>query len=212
MPLRPVLVTCGATRNPLDAIRTISASSSGRTGVAAARGLAARGHAVHLLGSPEAALRVGEGEGISTEVYTSTRDLMARMEAWVRANPGGAVIHSAAVGDYEADPAERARKIPSGQDELVLRLRRAPKIADRIVGWDPSCLLVTFKAAGPETTAGELVKIARAQLTRTGSALVFANVIGALGSSVILVGPEKEAAYPERAAAIDALVARVSAG
>ena len=98
---RPVLVTCGATRNPLDAIRFISAFSTGRTGGAIAQALADRGHPVHVLGSAEALLRLTD-PALTREEYRSTRDLMARMEAWVRANPGGIVVHSAAVGDYEA--------------------------------------------------------------------------------------------------------------
>jgi len=206
---RPVLVTCGATRNPLDAIRFISAFSTGRTGGAIAQALADRGHPVHVLGSAEALLRLTD-PALTREEYRSTRDLMARMEAWVRANPGGIVVHSTAVGDYEADPAEQARKIPSGQDTIVLRLQRTPKIADAVAGWDPGCRLVTFKAAGPETTPEQLIAIARKQLNRTGSTLVFANVIGALSSSVILVGPEDEAPYPDRGAAIAALVEAVS--
>jgi len=206
---RPVLVTCGATRNPLDAIRFISAFSTGRTGGAVAAALSERGHAVHVLGSAEALLRLSD-PALTREEYRSTRDLMARMETWVRANPGGIVVHATAVGDYEADPAEQARKIPSGQDEIVLRLRRTPKIADAVTGWDPSCRLVTFKAAGPGTTPASLVDIARKQLTRTGSALVFANVIGALSSSVILVGPELHTPCPDRGAAIAALVDQVS--
>ena len=206
---RPVLVTCGATRNPLDAIRFISAFSTGRTGGAIAAAMAARGHAVHVLGSAEALLRLTD-PSLTQEEYRSTRDLMARMEAWVRANPGGIVVHSTAVGDYEADPAEQARKIPSGQDTIELRLRRTPKIADAVTGWDPDCRLVTFKAAGPETTAEQLVAIARKQLERTGSVMVFANVIGKLSSSVILVGPSDEAAYPDRGEAIAALVEAIS--
>ncbi len=150
---------------------------------------------------------------MSKEEYTSTRDLMARMEAWVRANPGGAVVHATAVGDYEVTPEQLAAagKIPSGQDELVLRLTRTPKIADAVTGWDAGCLLVTFKAAGPETTDEGLVQICRAQLKRTGSALVFGNVIGRLSSSVALVSADRAPRFPDRTSAIAALVDRISA-
>ena len=205
--MRPLLVTCGATRNPVDAIRYLSAFSSGRTGVAIARQRARAGGRVHLLGSPEAALRLGDEPGASGEVYTSTRDLMERMRTWIVDNPGGAVVHSAAVGDYEAAP--EARKIPSGMEELVIRLRRTPKIAAHIRGWDPGVFFVTFKAAGPGTTPEALVGIARRQLVRTGSDLVFANVIGALSRSVILVGASDHRPIADRAAAIEALVARL---
>lgn len=205
---RPLLVTAGATRNPVDAMRHLSANSTGSTGVEVARALA--GHTrVHLLGSPEALLR-SEGHAVAgREPFGSTRDLMARMEAWVLANPAGVVVHAAAVGDYEADPVQG--KIPSGQDELVLRLRPAPKIADRVRAWSDGVLLVTFKAGGPGTSGEELVRVARAQLVRTGSRLVFANVLGDLERTSTLVEAERAEHHPRREAALGALVDRLRA-
>ncbi|MFZ5476272.1 MAG: phosphopantothenoylcysteine decarboxylase [Myxococcota bacterium] len=198
----PALVTAGATRNPVDAIRYLSAHATGRTGVEIARGL---GGEVLLLGSAEACLRA---EGLATEEFFGTRDLGARMERWLRAHPRGALVHSAAVGDYElADP--RATKIPSGQAEIVLRLVPAPKLVDRVREWAPDCFLASFKAASPETTEPALEAIARAQLVRTRSDVVFANVLGALGTVLLVDGRGTERL--DRAAAIAALVARVQA-
>lgn len=178
-----VLVTAGATRNPIDAMRHVSANSSGRTGVHLARAWEAAGCKVHLLGSPEAVLR---GEGLSTEVFGSTRDLMARMEAWVRAHPKGAVVHACAVGDYEAASSAEG-KIPSGQEQVVIRLVPTPKIADAVRGWGLTGALVTFKAASPETDSEELIALASKQKKRTGSDCVFANVLGRIGTDVALV-------------------------
>ena len=201
---RPCLVTAGATRNPIDAMRFLAAYSSGRTGAAIARELASD-HAVTLLGSPEACLRATPP--VETALFGDTRDLMTRMEEWVRAHPAGVVVHAAAVGDYEATPSPN--KISSNQDELVIRLRRAPKIADHIKNWDPDCTLVTFKAAGPNTDAEQLVAIARAQLRRTGSDHVFGNVIGALQTTCVLVDASGSEAFEDRANALQALVARL---
>lgn len=204
--MRPVLVTAGATRNPVDAIRYLSAHASGRTGVAIAGALAEDGGVVHLLGSPEAALR---GAALpSTEVYDSTRDLMARMRRWLEAHPRGVVVHSAAVGDYEAAPT--AAKLASGADELVLRLTPTPKILDQLKGWAPDCRVVSFKAASPETSPDGLVEIAQRQRARTGSDLVFANVIGKLDRSVVLVDDAPQA-FARRADAVAALIDRVRA-
>lgn len=197
---RPVLVTAGATRNPLDRMRYISAGSSGRTGVAIARTLSAA-HPVHVLGSPEAALRAAD---LSVEVYGSTRDLMARMEAWVRAHPGGVVIHAAAVGDYEAAP--ETGKVESGRAEWVIRLTPTPKIADRLKDWGPALGLVTFKAAAPGTATPALLEIARRQLERTRSDLVFANVLDHLDRDVALVEPDGERVFSTREEAVAALL------
>lgn len=202
----PVLITAGATRNPVDAVRVLTARSSGRTGVAIGEALAARGRAVRVLGNPEACLRA-EAAGLVAEEYDSTRDLMARMERWVRENPAGAVVHAAAVGDYELERVE-AGKIPSGRDRLVLELVRAPKIVDRLRGWGLVGPLASFKAAPPETGDAELVAIAAAQRARTGSTVVFANVLGRLHRGIALVGEEVRW-FDERDEAIAALVERL---
>lgn len=202
--MKELLITAGATRNPVDAIRYLSAHATGRTGVDLAARLAAT-HAVHLLGSAEACLRAPAG--LSTEAFTSTRDLMARMEAWLRARPRGALIHSAAVGDYEAEPV--ATKIPSGAPELVIRLHPGPKIVDHVRTWAPDCFLVSFKAGAPGLTPDELEGIARRQLARTRSDLVFANVIGAIETTVLLVGPTETRAFARRADALAELCRRL---
>ena len=132
---------------------------------------------------------------------------MARMERWILQNPEGVVVHSAAVGDYEAAP--NASKIPSGQAEISIRLTPGPKILDQIRGWAPRCRLVSFKAARPGLNPQELTDIARAQLLRTSSDLVFANVLGEIESSVILVERDREQPFAERLRAIEALIQRI---
>lgn len=199
--MRPVLISAGATRNPIDAMRYISAFSTGTTGVGLARALREAGREVHLLGSAEALLRAPEIQG---EEFWSTADLMERMERWVRANPGGVVVHAAAVGDYQADTS--GGKLPSGQAELVLRFHPTPKIVDHLKRWDPSLFLVSFKAAPPETGDDALLRIAAGQLSRTSSDLVFANVLGRLSTGVMLVRPDGSSRYDARGPALDALL------
>lgn len=199
---RPVLITCGGTRNPIDAIRALSAGSSGTTGIGLARRLAGAGRTVHVLGSLEASLRAPD---LGVEVFGSTRDLLARVERWCSAHPDGVVIHSAAVGDYEA-PADGG-KIPSGQAELVLRLTPTPKVVDHIHTWAPGAFLVSFKAGRPGIPDAELEAVARAQALRTGSALVFANALDHTDTDVLLVGPDVTRRYARRSDALDALLA-----
>jgi phosphopantothenoylcysteine synthetase/decarboxylase len=200
-----VLVTAGATRNPIDAMRFISANSSGRTGVRLARAWQAAGHSVHFLGSPEAVLRYGEG---STETFGSTRDLMDRMERWVLLHPHGAVVHAAAVGDYECAEASSS-KLPSGRPEVTLALTPTPKIANAVRGWGLRGCFVTFKAAAPETSSDELLALARAQRERTQSDLVFANVLGRLGQGIAIVG-DGVTWFDRRDEALEALISAVT--
>lgn len=197
------LITAGATRNPVDAVRYLSARSSGRTGVAIATGLLVRGVRPHLLGSPEVLLRAPELRGVE---YGSTRDLLARMEAWVRAHPRGGVVHACAVGDYEIAPSET--KIPSGMDRWSPVFTPTPKIADQVREWGLTGPYVTFKAAAPGTGVQALEDIARRQRERTGCDLVFANTLGRLGVDVLLVGEDTER-FEARSDAIEALVAWV---
>lgn len=180
-----VIVTAGATRNPIDAMRYLSAYSAGTTGVGLVRDLAARGARVILLGSRETLLHVRPGDVLWKRVeYGSTRDLMSKMEELIRANPGAAVVHSAAVGDYEAVP--RTDKIPSNLDELVITLRPTPKIVDLIKTWSPKSFLVSFKAAGPGTTPDDLRTLCENQRIRTKSDVVLGNVLGDINGTTAI--------------------------
>jgi phosphopantothenoylcysteine synthetase/decarboxylase len=211
-----VLITAGATRNPIDVMRSISANSSGATGLWLAGALAGLGE-ITVLGSTEALLRAALERGGAAPAagrveqgFGSTRDLMDKMQAWVLAHPEGVVIHAAAVGDYEAAPrTEGPQKIPSGQAELHLRLLATPKIVDHVRQWAPGVRLVSFKAASPETTPEELLATAEAQRARTGSAAVFGNVLTRLGELAVIALPGGARRFTDRQAALRALVALV---
>ena len=203
----PVLVTAGSTRNPIDAMRHIAAFSSGKTGVRIAEILLQRGAQVHLLGSPEAVLRAGDS--LSTETFGSTRDLLARMKDWLQNNPEGWVIHAAAVGDYEAVP--QPGKIASGQEALVIRLQAAPKIIEQLKAWAPESKLVGFKAAGPETTAEELVAACRELGFRCRANWIFGNVLGELENTATLVDRFGAESFSNRESAFQVLAAHVMA-
>lgn len=201
------IVVAGATRNPVDAVRYLSARSSGVTGVQIARALAAAGVEVTLLGSAETLLRAPDLMG---QEYGSTYDLMERLERLVRANPRAAVVLAAAVGDYAVDGASDG-KIASGAPVLTLTLRPTPKIADRVRGWGAVGPFWTFKAAAPGTTLPELERIASAQRARTQSDGVFANTLGALGVDVLLVEHDVRH-FAAREDAVQALVASLLGG
>jgi phosphopantothenate---cysteine ligase (CTP) len=200
-----ILVTAGATRNPIDAIRYLSAQSSGKTGASLASMIAERGGRVFVLGSPEACLRMPNTVKMAS--FGDTRDLMAQMRDWVKAHPDGAVIHSAAVGDYEVMDAGRG-KISSGKGELVIRLTPTPKIANHVRSWGLRGAFVTFKAAAPDTDSEALIAIARKQREVTGSTWVFANVLGRLEQELAIVG-EQTHWFDTRVKALYGLVQRL---
>ena len=134
-----ILITSGATREPIDAVRFISNVSTGATGAALAEALVRAGHEVTLLHG-EGAVRP-LGEGVVSGVFTSTNNLGERMRMVLSAGAYDAVIHAAAVSDYRPD-AEHPGKLSSRVDELTLRLVATPKLLPEIKGWSPRPLLV----------------------------------------------------------------------
>jgi phosphopantothenoylcysteine decarboxylase/phosphopantothenate--cysteine ligase len=183
-------------------MRFLSARSSGRSGI----WLTDRLPGAQLLAGAEAHLRAGPRPDL--EEFGSTKDLLVRMERWIKTNPTGVIVHAAAVGDYAVE--DPSGKIPSGQPELVLRLRPTPKILDRIHGWAPEARIVSFKAAPPETERDELVRLAEAQRVRTHSDIVFANVLEAL-DRVAIVDARGAEHFHERGPALEALLTRIRA-
>ena len=201
--MRAILITAGATRNPIDAMRFISAYSTGRTGAWLATQL--HGEAsVTLLGSPLALRHCSTP--VQSITFGSTDDLMQKMADWVAANPTGLVIHAAAVGDYAVDDDLSEQKIPSGQAVLTLRLVPTPKILDAIKAWSSTVSLVSFKAAGPATTHTALAELAAAQGQRSQSDLVFANTIGQLNKDVLLWQVGGPSWHAKRSDALEALL------
>ena len=200
-----ILVTAGATRNPIDAVRYISARSSGSTGAFLAESFYDNKLNVTFLGSAEACLRVKQP--VACIEYGSTRDLLLKMKTWAQSHPNGVIIHASAVGDYEVSQ-ENALKIPSGRTELHLTLTPTPKIASLIRTWGFTGTLITFKAASPDVDLANLVDIARAQRRKTGSDYVFANVLGQLDSLIALIGDDNTP-FTNRQSALAALIERV---
>jgi len=162
-----VLVTSGATREPIDSVRFISNLSSGRTGAAICDALVARGLDVtHVHGVDSAvSIRVGR-----REAFTDHASLDSILRRLLRDSDYGAVVHAAAVGDFAVAGTLPDGKIESGQ-ELTVQLQPTQKIIDRIRGYasDHDLLLVGFKlthdpdAAAQARAARELLKRSRAR-------------------------------------------------
>lgn len=123
-----ILVTAGATREPLDAVRFLSNVSTGATGAALADEFVRRRHTVLLLRGEGAALPRHAAE---TEVFSSADDLRARLERRLGAGEFDVVVMAAAVADYR--PAAAAHgKISSDAAGLTLQLVRNEKILPRL--------------------------------------------------------------------------------
>jgi phosphopantothenoylcysteine decarboxylase/phosphopantothenate--cysteine ligase len=177
-----VVVTSGATSEPIDPVRIVTNRASGRTGRAVAKACYARGAAVTL---------VHDGGEVP---YAATRQVerAAQMREAVLdvCDDADALVSAAAIGDYTVDAADE--KLRSGQPH-TLELEPTPKLIDAVRERVPALPIVGFKleTGGDD---GTLIDAARETLDRAGLAFVVANDAAVMGESdtrVLLVGPEE---------------------
>lgn len=214
-----ILITAGNTQVPIDRVRVITNIFSGKTGTRLAEEACQRGHRVTLLTShPELAAGVREtASGAGTEVfsYKSFDQLQELMAQTIRGRSFDAIIHCAAVSDYnsagifapaagtqfdprtgcwdaEGKPAtlidRSAGKVKSDEPELWLRLVRTPKLVDQVrAQWGFAGILVKFKLEVDKTEEA-LQAIAEQSRLQSAADLMVANTLEGMGSWAYL-GP-----------------------
>ncbi len=142
-----ILITSGATREPIDAVRFLSNVSTGRTGARIADALAACGHTVTLLRGQASARSTDPA--IAAERFDSTANLQTQLHRLLGTGDFDAVIHCAAVSDYQ--PAEKHDgKFSSYAPQLTLHLVPTPKLLPGLKHAAPCPL----KVVGFKLTAG----------------------------------------------------------
>jgi len=172
-----VVVTSGATREPIDSVRFISNLSSGRTGATICEALVARGFHVTQVAGVESA----QAQGVARrEAFTDHASLDTALRRLARDSDCAAIVHAAAVGDFAvADPQPDA-KIASGAG-LSIKLQPTQKIIDRIMGYagNPDLVLVGFKLTH-DPDAGAQARAARDLLKRSRARYVVQNDVSTL--------------------------------
>src|SRR5579884_1814288 len=169
-----LLVTAGATREPLDPVRFLSNRSSGKMGYAIAAEAAARGAQVILV---SAFATVPEPAGVELVRVGSAEEMLA---ACTERFPGcNALIAAAAVADYAPETVAPQKLKKSVQEEgLTLRLRRTPDIVATLAAQKrPGQILVGFAA---ETE--DLIANARKKLESKRLDLLVANDVTSEGA------------------------------
>lgn len=159
------LVISGSTEQAIDQMRVVTNRSSGRTGVELAKALFYEGADVEaIVGARSAPMP----SYVGTTTFTSVDSLIAQLDKLEY----DVVLVPAAISDYTpAEPSEG--KIPSGQERLVIEMRRTPKVIDHIRGVS-GAFLVAFKAEhGLERD--ELIARARRMLETGRADAVVAN-------------------------------------
>ena len=134
-----VLITSGGTAEPLDGVRVLTNTSTGRTGAGLAAFFARSGHAVTLLRA-EQSVPAGASVAplLAEETFATFADLDAALTRLLGETEFDAVIHAAAVGDFAIEAVRvgdrlvpRGAKLASSQP-LQLTLRPQPKLVNTL--------------------------------------------------------------------------------
>ncbi|MBC2696800.1 MAG: bifunctional phosphopantothenoylcysteine decarboxylase/phosphopantothenate--cysteine ligase CoaBC [ANME-2 cluster archaeon] len=166
---RKVLITGGGTIERIDAIRVLTNRSSGRTGVELAREAYRKGADVTLVHPGLQGLYgITEVEAVSAK--DMTRSVLDEIKKGC-----DLFISSAAISDYTVEPVDH--KIKSGQEALILTLRPAQKLTQKVRENYPELDIIGFKAEANVDKDG-LIASAKELMAKYGLSIVVANDVG----------------------------------
>lgn len=160
-----ILITAGATREPIDPVRFISNRSSGRMGFALAEAARRRGANVTLVAG---LTNVAPPLDVAVIEVTSSEEMLAAVRQEI--SKATTFIAAAAVADYRAkSPA--SSKIKKLKDEMVLELERTPDVLGEVSRSRREDQLIIGFAAETD----DLISNATEKLTRKGLDMIVAN-------------------------------------
>jgi phosphopantothenoylcysteine decarboxylase/phosphopantothenate--cysteine ligase len=135
-PPMKILITAGGTSEPIDDVRVLSNTSSGKTGYRLAHCLLEAGYDVELLLSTSA--QTPETQDFPTHRFNDFKSLDQQLQKLLGEEPFTHVIHAAAVSDYSVEAIivdgqkqPPMAKIDSGR-EINLRLKPNPKLISKL--------------------------------------------------------------------------------
>lgn len=162
---RRVVVTAGATQEPMDPVRYLTNHSTGKMGYAVARACMLRGADVTLLTAQTGLPPV---PFVQTVPFTTAADLFAAVKA--HAMDADALVMAAAVADYR--PASVAEdKVKKKDGELSLELERTDDILAWVGAHKPQGLFV----CGFSMETRDLIENSTAKLHKKNLDMIVAN-------------------------------------
>lgn len=199
-----IIITAGGTSEKIDNVRKITNSSTGKLGVTIANKLIElEGNKIDKIYyiASKTALKPSD-EKLEVIEISDTNDLKITVERLLTTEKIDYFIHSMAVSDYTVDfvtTAKRivnsiknnktlslydnivgssnaiiAKKISSYEDDLMIKLKRTPKIISLIKDYSPNTFLVGFKLLDG-VTKKELIDVATKLKEKNRCDLVVAN-------------------------------------
>jgi phosphopantothenoylcysteine decarboxylase/phosphopantothenate--cysteine ligase len=131
---RSVLITSGGTSVPIDAVRSITNHSTGRTGTALAEVFFGLGYSVTLVAAKSSIKpKFSELDDAHFKLieYETFIQLQGTLDSCLATTNFDLIVHAAAVSDYSVADGPTSGKIDSS-DEIILRLKKNPKLLDSL--------------------------------------------------------------------------------
>lgn len=142
---KKVLITTGATIAPIDPVRFVTNSSSGKTGYELALEALKRGYRVHVIAGKSATTLLDDLldlPGYELTRVTTTTDMKEAVAKYF--NESDIYISSAAISDLEFDP--HAGKMKKTQMSQALEYKKAPDVLKHVLGLKKHQKIVGFAA------------------------------------------------------------------
>ena len=194
-----IMITAGGTSERIDDVRTITNSSTGRLGYAVGKAFAEKYRddieKIYYLHGKRASYP--DYDNIEPVEIEGVADLQEAMERILKADKIDAVIHAMAVSDYvvkEVTTLDRIRgmetpgggadlsgnKISSDIDDLIIHMKRSPKVISIIKKLSPETTLVGFKLLSG-VPHEELISVGRSLMEKNDCDFVLANDVKEIG-------------------------------
>lgn len=194
-----IIITAGGTSEKIDDVRTITNSSTGRLGFTIGKTFAEKYgeniEKIYYLHGQRAAYP--EHDKIQPVTIGGVMDLKAELEKLLTSEKIDAVVHAMAVSDYivnevttldkirgTEDPNHKAdlsgNKISSDIDDLVIHMKKSPKVINSIKKWAPDTKLVGFKLLS-SVPHEELIDVGYHLLQKNDCDFVMANDLSEIG-------------------------------
>lgn len=192
-----ILITAGGTVEKIDDVRNIRNTSTGKLGQTIAHVFSSSNVTIDYIYGKDAVMPLGD---VNLYPIESVRDLEKIMTSLLHQHQYDVVIHAMAVSDYEittvttfddlenrlshgnmsevldhyGEVLDRNSKIRSGEENLVVLMKKAPKIISLIKTIQPNTILIGFKLL-VGVSVGELMAEGHKLMDRNDCDYVLAN-------------------------------------
>ena len=202
-----IIITAGGTTEKIDDVRSITNLSTGRLGNVIARSVLSNfGEKLEKLYYIHGSRAIPPlGANVTSISIVGVSDLEQALKKILENEKIDAIIHSMAVSDYtvkelttledikEGKTLEAGKKISSDIENLVIVMKKTPKVISSIKSWSPKTLVVGFKLLShvPEE---ELIEVGHALLLKNNCDFVLANDLADIKEKThkgLLIHPDK---------------------